>query len=691
MKIKQLIKFYLVDKNSYIKHDYDDYFFKNNHQKSIKMQKIIWIIKLNIKYRVQKQLPQNSPILETQNELVYPESLTFKREDLTTTFSKLMSYDVISFDIFDTLIFRAFKYPTDVFYLLGIQLGIVDFHSLRIQAETEARETTVKKNREINIYDIYNILETKCKLDKEKAIEEEIKIERNFLFANPFMLEIVKKLKNCGKKIVVVSDMYLPQEILSEILQNCGYPSFDGVYISNEFECGKWNGELQCLINTFFPPKTSFCHIGDNYNSDVLNSKKAGWSALYYKNITEIANPYRLDNLTCIAGSIYQGIVNAHIHNGNKLLSPYYEHGFIYGGILIAGYCKWLNHYAHANNIDQILFVARDGDIIYKAYNSFYKKVDNEYILLSRYAALKLIFSNNIEEFLKFHFDDRANNVFKREPMTIKAVLKEIELDYLIPYASKHEIDVNDILNTNTCPAVKKFIYHTKDIIVKHNENMKTAAYIYFKSIIGNHKNICVVDVGWNGSSISTLKQLLEKEFNLDIKVSGALVGTAINERINPLMAGGIIDSYIFSFQNNRELCYAQNNELGIIYGNLVEILFSAPQPSFMGFDLDLEGEVIYHFDYDEQENIPIINDIQKGMLDFISIFSKLTKPYEENIIITAIDAYYPLFSIMQNRKYNYDLFKNFKKKVYPGKSETAFNITVGQLMKLYGYISEEV
>lgn len=55
----------------------------------------------------------------------------------------LMSYDVISFDVFDTLLFRPFSSPSDLFMLVGERLDIMDFTQIRLQAEEEARQ----KNR----------------------------------------------------------------------------------------------------------------------------------------------------------------------------------------------------------------------------------------------------------------------------------------------------------------------------------------------------------------------------------------------------------------------------------------------------------------------------------------------------------------------------------------------------------------
>lgn len=47
----------------------------------------------------------------------------------------LMNYDVISFDIFDTLLFRPFEKPTDLFIILQDKWDYVNFYNIRIEME----------------------------------------------------------------------------------------------------------------------------------------------------------------------------------------------------------------------------------------------------------------------------------------------------------------------------------------------------------------------------------------------------------------------------------------------------------------------------------------------------------------------------------------------------------------------------
>ncbi len=49
----------------------------------------------------------------------------------------LEQHEVVSFDMFDTLIFRPLDKPTDLFYFAGEQLSCMNFRAVRIRAEKQ--------------------------------------------------------------------------------------------------------------------------------------------------------------------------------------------------------------------------------------------------------------------------------------------------------------------------------------------------------------------------------------------------------------------------------------------------------------------------------------------------------------------------------------------------------------------------
>ena len=129
----------------------------------------------------------------------------------------LLQYDVVSFDIFDTLILRPFAKPADLFMLVGKRLKRAEFYRIRTDAERRAREDAMHRNgnTEVTIYDIYAIIEERTGLPKELGVQTEFQTELDYCFANPYMKRIFRLLQEQGKPIVIVSDMYLPGEMMA--------------------------------------------------------------------------------------------------------------------------------------------------------------------------------------------------------------------------------------------------------------------------------------------------------------------------------------------------------------------------------------------------------------------------------------------------------------------------------------------
>ena len=62
------------------------------------------------------------------------ESVLSVKETPERLAERLSAYDIVSFDVFDTLLFRPFSSPEDLFYIVGQKLAYLDFRRLRIEA-----------------------------------------------------------------------------------------------------------------------------------------------------------------------------------------------------------------------------------------------------------------------------------------------------------------------------------------------------------------------------------------------------------------------------------------------------------------------------------------------------------------------------------------------------------------------------
>ena len=88
----------------------------------------------DVVYFEQKKPPFNM----SESELARKD-LPGKGDPVDDFVSLLKDYDIVSFDIFDTLLFRPLCQPTDLFYFIGEKLQISDFRNIRMWVEHDAR------------------------------------------------------------------------------------------------------------------------------------------------------------------------------------------------------------------------------------------------------------------------------------------------------------------------------------------------------------------------------------------------------------------------------------------------------------------------------------------------------------------------------------------------------------------------
>lgn len=198
-----------VEKNKYVEQEYHNYIRVNSvNGKRHRGWEWLFLARVNLAYfllnRRTKTISVSAPI-QTNGKLPYlagAESKVYKRQKEIQFAGDLMQYDVISFDIFDTLILRPFAKPTDLFMVVGNKLKIIDFMRRRIEAEKAARDEAVvlKGNSEVTIYEIYEKVSRKTGIDVQQGVEAELETELEFCFANPYMKRVYDLISDQGKK-----------------------------------------------------------------------------------------------------------------------------------------------------------------------------------------------------------------------------------------------------------------------------------------------------------------------------------------------------------------------------------------------------------------------------------------------------------------------------------------------------------
>ena len=210
--------------------------------------------------------------------------------------------EILSLDVFDTVLLRNDKPEALRYYELaeraaqvmgskvGYQLSADDFYITRF----EGMELSYRARREVDscreghIEEVYQSQVAQLGLapgSPEALREIEIDYEADNLTANFALLDLCRAIKGKGGRVILVSDMYLGSDVITEILQRVvGEVGFiDDVVSSADVIVSKRSGQVFPLLQERLKaPAKAFFHVGDNRMADVVCPVQAGWRAMHF-------------------------------------------------------------------------------------------------------------------------------------------------------------------------------------------------------------------------------------------------------------------------------------------------------------------------------------------------------------------------------------------------------------------------
>lgn len=619
---------------------------KYQHQKIYRhFRFILWFyfLWLLVKYRLFKvHKYKKLPVFESDFK-VYPTLNVMKK--------KLADADVISFDVFDTLILRRVVSPEDVFELIGKKLNVINYRTRRRFAESEARRRSI--NGEVTLEDICKVIEEFFDIKASIAYEAELQTEREVCFANPYFADLLKNQNLSTKQIIVVSDMYLPSSFIQELLSTNGF-RIDKLYVSGEYGYSKVNGELWKIVRTDFFGK-KLLHIGDNYISDMKMCGKAGIDFIGVPNLSWAYSPYRQFGVHSLVMSVYSAHINNRLHTRNNNFSKYYEHGYIYGGLLSYGYCSWLEKLSKEREYDLLLFTARDSKVFYDLYNKYFGGVKAAYLYTSRFAALKITVRNNYDMFLDIMFRSKAR---RKDKISLGAALEQADIGFMMAGLNDAGLSKATVLDEQTVDLLIAYLIERKQQVIAAYEEDRSAFNSYVSPIIGNAKKICVIDLGWRGTVFSLLHDYFI-ENNKDINLEGAMLGTSDTKISNGLVERGKLHSYAFSNKHNINFMV---DEKRIV---MLEVLYSSSAPSVKGYRIS-SGQGVPVFEDVDDANTGYFEDMHRGIYDFCENLIYIFNLLDINEKLEGTEAIAPIYCICMNYRYTEDFFHDIKISLEP-------------------------
>ncbi len=476
---------------------------------------------VNIIYKRIRHLNKKHNILiyDFQGKVLGEESLSYQNENLPywnaseqELLEQIKEHDIITFDIFDTLLMRRVLQPEDVFELVEIKLRKqgydYPFKIMRLKAEQLSNPCS-------NLDEIYANLQKEYNLDMKllkHMLELECQTDSMVLLRREKMCQIFQLAIDEGKLVYLLSDMYYSKKYMEGLLYQNGIIGYEGLFVSCDIKKEKSDGSLyQWFLSCVSSGK--LLHVGDNRRADVIEARKynidtyqiySAYELLMASSIQDILS--NADNLKkrCVLGLFVSKIFNnpfaLHSSKGYLKIDNCFELGYCFVAPMLIEFMKWFILQVKKNEIQQILFPSRDGYLIKKLYELMSdSNIKTIYFRTSRRAVTvaniqgkddiqKIAFRNyhgTYENFLKSRFgvdmeieDSRRENLVKGK-QEIKQVLEDYENRILQNARVERKqyvkyLDENNII-TNKKQALFDFVaggtvqYHLKKLL---NQNI---------------------------------------------------------------------------------------------------------------------------------------------------------------------------------------------------------------------------
>lgn len=525
---------------------------------------------------------------------------------------KIHQAEVVSFDLFDTLVMRQTLYSDDVFQYVDCILQekgikIKDFCKRRLASEKE-----LSKNSAPTLTEIYEDLLAKLDDGFEKAslMAEELadlewSIDFKLLIPRKEVCDFFRETVRDGKSVYVVSDTYYNKAQLVQILDKCDITEYVDILASSDYKTSKTQN-LYSILRGKEKGKKCF-HIGDDVVADIESTDIWGIEACQIYSGLELLDMAGNLGLTNDADSLSDhlriGMFVSKIFNSpfqfekeerRIEVSDAYDIGYLFCAPMISDFVFWFYRQVKEQNIKNIWFCARDGYLMKKLYTHLLESYEQEdkstYFLTSRIAAIRagvqsekdiqyvdeMKFSGTLEECLRERFGIEADAIDKEDICNGKAGLLKYK---------------NTILD-NSKVARKNYQRYIENLGISEGDIAffdfvaKGTSQLYMQRVVSNHLK---------GLYFLQLEAENMKDKGLDIQ----------------------------PFYSNKE------TDTSAIFDNyyILETLLTAPHPSVSGFDE--KGNPIFTEETRTEKDINCFLRAQEGILDYFKTYLSLCQKAE--------------------------------------------------------------
>ncbi len=397
-------------------------------------------------------------------------------------YKQIESVDIISFDLFDTLVMRKTLSYTDVFELLELKLQasgifIPDFARLRLYTEKELSKTFAP--RLISIYERVLELVGGNFISALELEEMEFELDFSLLIVRDDVKEVLKTAVLNGKKVVVTTDSYYSKDQIRQVLEKFELKGFDNLFVSCEYNTAKAQGLFDVVKAAY--PHGSILHIGDDEYADIEKAKEHGLKSFRLcsaEDLLDALGGLGLGEYNSLTDRVKVGLFTSRIFNSpfwydepnqRLFVRSAYDIGYLFCAPMVTDFLIWMKERATDQGFDKILFGARDGYLVGRLFRMIDSgnakdgvNIKNRrkifYFLTSRTAAIRagmesgadieyvdsMKFFGSPEEALKIRFGIEVNDVENIDKTALILEKSKCQRDNYKLYIDKLGISSNE-------------------------------------------------------------------------------------------------------------------------------------------------------------------------------------------------------------------------------------------------------
>jgi hypothetical protein len=490
---------------------------------------------------------------------------------------------VLSFDIFDTVLWRRVPRPTDVFPILAARLkrdGLCPdwlpdaaFRRMRIAAEQDARRRRGGLGSEVSLFDIWREMPLSVfGATLESLVETEVRTEREFTVVDLDVAAIIRLAQKHDVPLIFVSDTYFTEEQLAHLLDRpeLGDLRSARVFRSHQHGVDKASGLFEIVLEQLGCRPEQVVHVGDNLVADIETPGEMGVRTVFYERIGErfaevlereqesmdsfgpfgaLVDPEQGDfGLTSLRAKTLEAAPSG--ASTSTRVAWGYGAGVV--GPVLTGFAEWVAERAHQSGRRVVWCPMREGTVLSALVNNAADargwQVEARPMWLSRHVASLAALDPQDPDALR-SFLGRSHR------MTVRQMLSTLGLrSGEVPALAE---TLNTVLDHEwIITAVRDALLETPHLSNRLAVTVTQARERLIAELrrIGalDQPEIALVDVGWGGTIQYYLAQAL-KAAGIDVQVAGFYLAT--DERSALVYRAGLqMEGYLGEAGHPREL-----------------------------------------------------------------------------------------------------------------------------------------